>query len=259
MYKVILSITSSNRKDYFYETFKSFSICCIDTHVISEIHWFDDSSSESDRNEMYNTLTAYLPNIPIIKYFLNKEDIQTNNRHCVIMNKWLQCIEESKSDYVFHIEDDWRFYSTFSIMDAIQLNIKNPIYTYIGFSKSLPNFPIDIYPKNIFNDFWETVYIDTRPLRDTLFIDYVNGIKHHIDCWISYLNWPYFSLTPGIHNSKKLLDVGTFNIHADPSIGFELDFAIRYKDKGYKSLMHKNFICKHIGEVSAYNINESIR
>jgi hypothetical protein len=244
---------------YFYETIKSFSICCHDKHIISEIHWLDDSSCESDRLDMYNTLKSNFENVSIIKHFFNKNDISNKNRHSVIMNKWLNIINKSNSDYVFHLEDDWRFYSLFNISDAITLNKNNPVYTYIGFSKSFPNFPVEYYPKNIFNDFWETVYDESKPLRDNLFVDFVNGIKYDINCWITYLNWPYFSLTPGVHNSRKLLDVGEFNINSDPTLGFELEFAIRYKDAGYKSAMHKNFICKHIGEISAYNLNESIR
>jgi hypothetical protein len=78
-----------------------------------------------------------------------------------------------------------------------------------------------------------------------------------------YINWPYFSLRPGAHNVKKLLSVGEFSTTYDrEKTSVELEFSIRWKDKGYKSMMSKAFTSLHTGhnpELSAYKINNSAR
>jgi hypothetical protein len=118
-------------------------------------------------------------------------------------------------------------------------------------------------PKKIIGDFWETVYFDDRPINDLLFMDDVMAMHTSPDWWMYYINWPYFSLRPGVHDAKKLLSVGEFSTTYDrEKMSVELEFAIRWKDAGFKSMMCKHFTSLHTGqnpELSAYKINNSAR
>jgi hypothetical protein len=66
-----------------------------------------------------------------------------------------------------------------------------------------------------------------------------------------------------VHDAKKLLSVGEFSTTYDrEKMSVELEFAIRWKDMGYKSMMSKNFTSLHTGqspELSAYKLNASAR
>jgi hypothetical protein len=66
-----------------------------------------------------------------------------------------------------------------------------------------------------------------------------------------------------VHDVKKLLSVGEFSTTYDrENMSVELEFATRWKNMGYKSMMSKTFTSLHTGqnpELSAYKINNSAR
>jgi len=136
-------------------------------------------------------------------------------------------------------------------------------YAYIGFCHSWKNFPIGIVPRRIIGNFWETIYFPNRPINDLLFMDYVAAMQTGPNIWMQYINWPYFSLRPGVHDAKRLLSVGEFSTSYDTSkMSVELEFAIRWTNKGYKSMMYKHFCSLHTGQdasLSAYTLNNSAR
>ena len=57
----------------------------------------------------------------------------------------------------------------------------------------------------------------------------------------------------GLNDVNKLKKLEEFY---DVDGSFELDFAVRY-GKLYKSFCHVDEICKHIGDISAYDLNTS--
>lgn len=260
--KVILTTTACRRPELLFRAIKSFGVFCTDKHVIDEIYYLDDSSSNSDRQMGLETYTKYIGK-PIIYRFVERDSFPDNYRHARMLNIWRECIIASKADYVFHLEDDHQFYNMFSIGDPIDIMTQYPEYAYIGYFHSWKHFPKGMEPKRIIGDFWETVYFDDRPINDHLFLDDVMAMSFHPHLWMYYINWPYFSLRPGVHDSKKLLSVGEFSTTYDrEKISVELEFAIRWKNKGYKSMMSKHFTSLHTGqnsELSAYNINNSAR
>ena len=261
--KVILTTTACKRINLLKAAIKSFGIFCTDKHVIDEIHYYDDSSTSEERNIAMDFYKQCIPNKLISFRFFEKESFPDNYRHARILNHWRQGLIDSKADYVFHLEDDHQFYNMFTIGETIDIMEDHQEYAYIGYCQSWKNFPQNMHPKKIIGKFWETVYFDNRPINDLLFLDDVMAMHTGLDWWMYYINWPYFSLRPGTHNVKKLLSVGEFSTTYDrDKTSVELEFSIRWKDKGYKSMMYKAFTSLHTGhnpELSAYKINNSAR
>ena len=78
------------------------------------------------------------------------------------------------------------------------------------------------------------------------------------DLWMTYINWPSFTLRPGTHHVERFLSIGEFSTTYDrDNMRTELEFAIRWSEK-YKSLFHKRFHIVNLGfdsSTSAYNLN----
>lgn len=259
--KVIFTITACCRPDMLQTTIRSFAAFCQDMDVIDEIYYLDDSSKASDRTMAIDAFKQIF-NKPIIFKFAEKESFPDKNRHARMLNIWRHCISEAGADYIFHTEDDFKFYNHFTIGETIDIMENNTEYAYMGFGYSWKNFPKDMMPKKIIGNFWETVYFEDRPLNDLLFLDEAGAVQNGGNqwrFWMYYLNWPYFSLRPGVHHAKKLLSVGEFLVSNDKNISMELEFSIRWTKLGYKSMMYKHFCAQHIGNISAYELNQSSR
>lgn len=260
--KVILTTTSCRRPSLLYRAIKSFGIFCQDKNIIDEIYYLDDSSSNSDRQSAIEWYHKFVGK-PVVFRFVERDTFPDNYRHARMLNIWRDCIISSKTDYVFHLEDDHQFYNMFTIGQPIDIMTEYPEYGYMGYCHSWKNFPVSMMPKKIIGDFWETVYFDDRPINEHLFLDDVQAMHTGPDWWMYYLNWPYFSLRPGVYDVQKLLSVGPFSTTYDrEKISVELEFAIRWKNKGYKSMMCKYFTSLHTGQdpsLSAYTLNNSAR
>lgn len=259
--KVILTLTGCKRLSLLKTTIKSFSIFCSDKETIDEIHYFDDSSSSSERDEAVQCFHKYLPNIPLYYRYFDANSFPDNFRHARILNWMRHHIQSSNADYVFHTEDDWRYVNKFSIGEPINIMERFHEYAYIGYGSSVKNFPEGMKPKITIGNFWETVYFNDRPVKDFLFLDDVSAMQQGPDWWMYYLNWPYFSLRPGVHHAKRLLSVGEFSIAYDTSTSStELEFALRWKNAGYKSMNCNNYTVIHTGgDQCSFDLNKSIR
>jgi hypothetical protein len=254
--KTCLSITTCKRLDLFLKTITSLKKYCLDFDVIDEIIHFDDSSSDEDRIQMEDCFKLLFPNTKYTKHFFEKDSFISDKRHMEIMKIWKQTIENNDSDFCFHIEDDWEFIEFFSISNAISVLSEHSNIALVGFSWEKKNFPPDFFIPQIIGDFWEWYYSDTHPLCDALMYDDVEMKYLPEGHWVKIINWPYFGFRPAIHDVKKLSKLETF---IETEMSFELEFAVRFA-KLYKSFLHINRICYHIGnEKSSYNLNESKR
>lgn len=248
-----LTITTCKRIDLFLKTIRSFTENCLDLHSITTIIHYDDSSNPEDRKRMYNELLFLFPNVIIYNVYFNNEDIKSNRRHLEIMKIWKSQV--MLFDYVFHLEDDWLFVKKFNLQEGIDLLKNNPDVALVGYSWERKIFPSNLFvPKQIGN-FWEWFYSDKFVINEPLFIDETEMKYLPENHWVKYINWPYFGFRPGIHDIKKINQLENFN---DSMSSFELEFAIRFS-KNFKSFLHNDRICYHIGQESAYDINNSNR
>lgn len=253
-----LTITSCKRLKHFEKTISSFHKHCKDLDIIDLILWYDDSSSIIDRTEMMKILLSYFNGKKIISTFFFPNSFNSGKRHKEIMNIWKFDLSRLLLDYVFHTEDDFEYIKDFYIGEAIELLKSNDDVAAVGFSQEKRDIPPELGKINIKGNFWEWFYLKDRPICDGLFFDTVIMKKHPDPTyWCKYINWPYFGFRPGIHDVKKLEKLNGFS-DVEIKGSFELEFAVRFSEL-YKSFFHVDEICKHIGDISAYDLNKSSR
>jgi len=256
--KISLAITSCKRLHLLRRVLKAFTVFCEDSHIIDNVIFFDDSSTDSDKREMEIILEELFPEQNRIITHFYKESFSDTYRHSRILNNLREKLIETRSDYFFLLEDDYLFVDFFRISENIDLMEKYPEYGYAGFAQSFKKFPDHIKPKEI-EGYWEWYYDETQPINCNLFMDESSAIQQILpDLWMTYINWPSFTLRPGTHHVQRFLSIGEFSTDYDrDNMRTELDFAIRWSKK-YKSLFHKRFHIVNLGfdqTTSAYNLN----
>lgn len=253
---ICLTLTTCKRIDLFQKTLISFYENCVDNNLFTHIIHYDDSSSQEDRLLMFNLLKTLFPNIPLISISFNPTSFTTKKRHLEIMKLWKQNNELFNFDYVFHLEDDWFFEKKFYISEALDLMKNEENIAMVGFSWKKKVFPDNFFNPKIIGNFWEWYYSDNHELNEPLFYDEVEMQYLPNGHWLKIINWPYFGLRPAMHDVNKLKLLGNFN---DSTDFFELEFAVRFAKK-YKSFLHLDRICYHLGETnSSYSLNNSER
>jgi len=257
--KISLAITSCKRLHLLRRVLKAFTVFCKDIEIIDNVIFFDDSSSDSDKEEMEKILAELFSKQNRIVTHFYKESFSDTYRHARILNNLREKLIETETDYFFLLEDDYLFVDFFNISENINLLEEYPEYGYAGFAQSFKKFPEDIKPKEI-GEYWEWYYDENQSLNCNLFMDESSAIQQIIpDIWMTYINWPSFTLRPGTHHVERFLSIGEFSTDYDrDNMRTELEFAIRWSKK-YKSLFHKRFHIINLGfdsSVSAYNLND---
>lgn len=262
---VSLSITSSKRLSMLERVLKAFSVFCNDLHIIDNIIFFDDSSSDEEKKKMESILNVLFPfQKKIIEHFYS-DSFPDAYRHSRILNVWREKLIETNTDYCFHLEDDYLFVDFFGLETGIKvLDLQNEC-GYVGYFQSYKKFPKEHQPNIIEVDnvkFWEWIYKSDIGLNENLFLDEVGAIQslNGNGYWMMYINWPHFSLRPGIHNVQKLLSVGEFSTSYDTSVmRTELEFSIRWA-KQWKTYCHEKFMVVNLAwdeSQSSYTLNNS--
>jgi hypothetical protein len=263
MYKnkiISLSITSCKRIHLLTRVLKAFTVFCEDFENIDNVIFIDDSSSDEDKVNMEKILYELFPNKNIIIQHFYQDSFPDNYRHSRVLNHWRDELIRTNTEYCFHLEDDYLFVDFFNISKTIDVLEDHSEYGLVNFSQSYKKFPENIKPK-IIGDYWEWYYDKNLPLNCNLFMDDVGAIQTPIpDFWMTYINWPSFSLRPGVHNVNRLLSIGEFSTSYDTeNMRTELEFALRWSEK-FKSLCHKRFHIINLAmdsSNSAYTINNS--
>jgi len=262
--RIAISVTSCKRIHLLRRVLKAFVVFCEDIHLLDEVIFFDDSSSTDEKIQMENLLNELFPNQRKTITHFYPESFPDGYRHARILNSWRDKLIETDTDYTLHLEDDYLFVNHFSLAECVDILEEYEEYGYISLNQSWKNFPPEFKPKVIGN-YWEWIYRKDRPVNDCLFLDEAAAIQQpQPDIWLMYINWPSFSLRPGMMHVKKLLSIGEFSTSYDPkSMSVELEFAIRWGER-YKSLCSKNFNIINLGfsldlSESAYSMNESFR
>lgn len=256
--KISLAITSCKRLHLLSRVLKAFTVFCEDMHIIDNVIFFDDSSTEEDKLKMGVLLSELFPAQNRIITHFYKDSFNDTYRHARILNNLREKLIETNTEYFFLLEDDYLFVDFFRISENINLLEEYPEYGYAGFAQSFKKFPDHIKPKQI-GEYWEWYYDKSQALNCNLFLDESSAIQQIIpDIWMTYINWPSFTLRPGTHHVERFLSIGEFSTTYDrDNMRTELEFAIRWSEK-YKSLFHKRFHIINLGfdsSTSAYNLN----
>jgi hypothetical protein len=166
-------------------------------------------------------------------------------------------LDEVKTDYVMHFEDDWRCEEYFTIKNLLHL-LKLGVYDQVvlelfyGNHKKLEDITmVELY---------EYIYDPDDIDKPDHYIKYEEELGMVIGKKTNETNWwwPGFTLNPSLFNIKKFKEeVGRFNEEIDPGY-FEYDFSLRANNKKMKICFIDNIIT-HIGEISSYELNRTDR
>lgn len=250
---ITITTTTCKRLDLFKRTINSFLECCLDlTHYnIDKWYVIDDNSSEEERIEM-QTLYPFMT-------FIHKTRVQKG--HARSLNMLLKRIN---TKYLFNLEDDWQFFHKDN---------------YITYLLQIINDRTEIKQvllNNAYGEILKEEIVGGIPYR-TKEEPQLNYVQHEYaktsdekqlfnQKWGYKLNcsyWPYFSLRPGLTDTSIFKELGIFQ---EEVWHFEMNYAHRYTEKGYKTCFLPGIVCKHIGKltsdkdgINAYVLNNEVQ
>jgi hypothetical protein len=228
--KVFLSITSCKRYDLFEKTINSLLICFKDIHLIDYFFCVDDNSSNDDRNIM-------IKKYPFFKFYLKKEN-QKGHLHSmnIIFNK----LVELKPKYWIHLEDDWLFFKPFEyVQNSINFleKYKNNNIHQILFNK---NYAETISCYNLVGG----------KILDNQFLEHIKDEPNLSGINCAY--WPHYSFRPSMILVDTIIKLGNFN---SEYTFFEMDYANKYFNSGFKSAFYDEISCIHIGKLTSEKVS----
>jgi GR25 family glycosyltransferase involved in LPS biosynthesis/tetratricopeptide (TPR) repeat protein len=230
---IFLSFTTCKRWDLFQQTMNSILNHWGDYNKIE--YWFcvDDNSSKEDRNAMQTTY-------PWIDYYMKKP---SEKGHRPSMNIIWDKLAELKPTYWIHMEDDFLFHRKYNYIDkAIEClqkykdkNVKQVLFNR-GYGETIEDYSI-------------TSYI---PLDDEFSLhDHKQGHFSTRNCHY----WPHYSFRPSIIDVETILKLGNYDSYNQ---FFEMDYANRWNDAGYKSAFFNCITNRHIGRLTSQRNNKEL-
>ena len=222
---VFLSMTTCKRYDLFEKTINSILTNWLDYDKID--YWFcvDDNSDETDRNKMMSKYPFF------DYYFKNQQEKGHRPSMNIIWNK----LNELKPKYWIHLEDDFVF---FDKMSYISKSIE-------GIEK-LNNYNVK---QILFNRCYAEVVEDYR-ISGCIDEKEFCVHQHNNNSNINYVNnhyWPHYSFRPSLTVVDVILSLGNFD---SSNQFFELDYANKWNNAGYKSGFFNKITNKHIGRLT---------
>jgi hypothetical protein len=220
-----MTVTTSRRFDLFERTMRSLRKFTDAARLISQCVIIDDRSTVAEQMQMV-WLVEKLFSVPVRILFNEQE---TGYRHCASMEIWREI--SATQGMVFAMEDDWEF-----------------------FDSDCP-IPIEWGMKTLEANDWigQAVLIDQ--LR-------TSPLDKPVPFWITtFENSPRhttsrFTLNPSVIRMSSIARTGEFVSGPE---AFEVQYGNRWVAKGYLPVYHPTGFCSHIGDVSAYDINKSLR
>lgn len=248
---ITITTTTCKRLDLFKKTVNSFIACCLDYDKFEIDKWvvIDDNSSEEDREEM-KRLYPFLT-------FVYKTPAQKGHARSINM-----MLRHVKTPYLFHLEDDWQFYH------------KDNYFTYLyqviqeddSYKQVLLNNMYSEIPEHdaFVGGYWRRT--QSEPILNYIEHEYTATQEEQIafnQRWQFKPNcsyWPHFSFRPGLSKMELFKTIGDFN---EDVWHFEMNYAHKYVQEGYKTVFLPGMVCKHIGKltsdkdgINAYVLNE---
>jgi hypothetical protein len=258
--KITLTITTCKRVDLFKRTINSFINCCSDILLIDEYLCVDDNSSKEDIIQMTELY-------PFFRWIIKNPE---QKGHMQSMNI---IVDEVKTDYMLHVEDDWLFCEKYAyIAPALEILDEQNI-------KSIKEIPIsrNITTKKIGQVVFNKNYTELQEnevqggflcTTNKNNIEYL--IHEHYDpntenklyemevkkYQRSAMYWPHFSLQPSLIKTRIFKDIGNFSSDAG---FFERNFANKYYANGYITCFFNKVCCRHIGKLLSQRNDPNIK
>ena len=223
---IFLSFTTCKRLDLFKQTIQSILNHWGDYNKIE--YWFcvDDNSSQEDRTVMQTTY-------PWIDYYMKTSK---EKGHRESMNIIWDKLNQLKPTYWIHMEDDFLFHRKYNYVEqgihCLQKykdkNVKQVLFNR-GYGETIEDYSITSY----------------LPLDEEFSLhDHKQGHFSTRNCHY----WPYYSFRPSIIEVDSILKLGNYDSHNQ---FFEMDYANRWNDAGYKSAFLNFITNRHIGRLTS--------
>lgn len=251
---ITITMTTCKRFDLFEQTMNSFIQCCLDINqYVYEWIIIDDNSSQEDRQKMQSLY-------PFVKFVFKTQD---QKGHANSMNMILQLV---KTPYIFHMEDDWRFFHKDNYLTKCLAVInKDEKYGQCllnrAYSEDL------VYGSKIVTGYQRNIPFQGENLRYYIH-EYITGPyiqkMHDFITKSGYshcIYWPHYSLRVGLTKKQVYDTIGQFNPNAQH---FEMEYAHRYVTSRFLTTYLDNTFCTHIGrrtyerdssKINAYDLN----
>ncbi len=232
--KIFISFTTCKRLVLFKQTINSILNTWNDYTNIDYWYCVDDNSSEEDKMEMKKLY-------PWINYYFKNE---TEKGHRISMNLIWDKIKSLNIDYWIHMEDDFLF---FQRDDYVSKGIKG-----------LQTLNTHNVKQVLFNrEYGETIndynIVSFEPFEEDYCIHIYDKYKksNKINCYY----WPHYSFRPSIIDAKTIINLGNFD---SDNTFFELDYANKYTNSGFKSAFLNQISCLHIGRLTSEKNNSGV-
>lgn len=231
---VTVTITSCKRLSLFLQTMESFMRCVCDKGFIKEYICIDDNSSEEDRQQMKR-------DYPFVKYIMKDE---TTKGHVKSMQMITSLIN---TPYIFHLEDDWLFHNRVSISDMLEIMLDQPmILRQVCVNR---NYNVNSTRRSVgglehFTRGNLRYFVHEHCTLDVFSEKYGRDV-------MSCCYWPHFSLQPSLIDASIFKEIefeDLSNNDSSLSSHFEMTFARKYTNKGWKTAFSQESNTTHIGK-----------
>jgi GR25 family glycosyltransferase involved in LPS biosynthesis len=234
--KIFLSFTTCKRIDLFQQTVNSLLKHCEDISMVDYWYCVDDNSSDDDRKKMKELY-------PWIDFY-NKNTEEKGHR--VSMNLIYDKLYELKPTYWIHLEDDFLFHYKMpyiiagieGLVDLADSNVKQIVFN-INYGETVRDYKITGHQMSVHQN-------------------YVLH-NHNKETDMKYLNcqyWPHYSFRPSITDVSTILQLGNFD---SPNTFFEIDYANKWTDAGYKTAFFNRITTRHIGRLTSDRNDDNVK
>lgn len=246
---VTFTITTCKRWDLFFKSINSFINCCKDIELIDEWFCIDDNSSEEDRNKMQQFY-------PFFKFYFKKIEEKGHPQSMNIIRKIV------KTPYTFHMEDDWQFFERRNYLsECLEVLGQDSKFGQCLINKNYAEVASDQIKGGIFKitasglRYYIHEFVNTEEKLKAFIEKHGNGNSCNY--------WPHYSLRPSLLRTKIFEELGAYE---ETKSHFEMDYSLRYINKGYVSVFLEKLYCIHIGrltsemdnkeKLNAYDLND---
>lgn len=250
---ITFTITTCKRLSLFVDTINSFLQCCTDIHLIDEWICVDDNSSQEDRDQMQKLY-------PFFTFYFKTREEKGHPESMNIIQKLV------KTPYVFHMEDDWKFYVKRNYLtQCLEVLGDNPILGQCLLNKNYGELPENIdcpggYPKITPSGLRYIIHEHTQNQDET------NRFYRKYGGKPNCAYWPHYSFRPSLLRHKVWQKLGEFDTDV---AHFEMVYAYKYRENGYISAFLDGIYCMHTGrltsqkddatKLNAYILNDEVQ
>jgi GR25 family glycosyltransferase involved in LPS biosynthesis len=233
---IMITFTTCKRFDLFKQTINSILNNWTDISKID--YWFcvDDNSSASDRKDMSKMY-------PWIKYYMKPIE---EKGHLKSMNIIWDKLNELKPTYWIHMEDDFLFHHKTNYIEQSMAALNS------NSSDNIKQILFNVNYGETIDNYNARGHINLKSTNNIALHDYKKGDFNYPNCHY----WPHYSFRPSLIETKVILELGNFD---SVNKFFEMDYALKWTNAGYKSAFFNRITCRHIGRLTSDKNTKNVK